>query len=119
VIAFDVAAASLAAWGYLLAARGGFWRCAERDEADAAGADEPSAWPAVGVIVPARNEADVIGETLGALLQQDYRGAVTIVVVDDDSTDETACVSREVARRAGAADRVSVLHAAQVPPGWQ
>jgi len=118
VIAFDVAAASLAAWGYLLAARGGFWRCAERDEADAAGADEPSAWPAVAVIVPARNEADVIGETLGALLQQDYRGAVTIVVVDDDSTDETARVSREVARRAGAADRVSVLDAPQVPPGW-
>ena len=121
MIAFDVAAVSLAAWGYLLAARGGFWRCAERDEADAAGAgaaDEPSAWPAVAVIVPARNEADVIGETLGALLQQDYRGAVTIVVVDDDSTDETARVSREAARRAGAADRVAVLDAPQVPPGW-
>jgi len=121
VIAFGAAAASLAAWSYLLAARGAFWRCAERDDADAtdAGApDEPAAWPTVAVIVPARNEADVIGETLGALLQQDYRGEVTIVVVDDDSTDGTARVGREAARRAAAADRVSILDAPAVPPGW-
>ena len=121
MIAFGAAAASLAAWSYLLAARGAFWRCAERDDADAtdAGApDEPAAWPTVAVIVPARNEADVIGETLGALLQQDYRGEVTIVVVDDDSTDGTARVGREAARRAAAADRVSILDAPAVPPGW-
>jgi len=121
LIAFDVAIASLLAWVYLLVARGGFWRCAERDDADAAGsrrADESAAWPAVAVIIPARNEADVIGDTLGALLQQDYRGEFTIVVVDDDSTDETARISRETARYAGAADRVSVMHAPPVPAGW-
>ena len=121
MIAFDVAIVSVLAWVYLLVARGGFWRCAERDDEDGAGSrrpDEPAAWPAVAVIVPARNEADVIGETLGALLQQDYRGEFTIVVVDDDSTDETARVSRETARRAGAADRVSVVRAPPVPVGW-
>ena len=120
MIAFAIACASLAAWGYLLVARGGFWRCAERDDADAAegASDETSAWPAVAVIVPARNEADVIGTTLDALLQQDYRGEITFVVVDDDSTDETARVSHAVALSAGAADRVSVLRSAAIPPGW-
>ena len=121
MIAFDVAIVSVLAWVYLLVARGGFWRCAERDDADTTRsrhADEAAAWPAVAVIVPARNEADVIGETLGALLQQDYRGEFAIVVVDDDSTDETARISRETARRAGAADRVSVLRAPSVPAGW-
>jgi hopene-associated glycosyltransferase HpnB len=121
MIALEVASASLLAWGYLLAGRGGFWRCAERDDAPSTGAGASaasSAWPAVAVIVPARNEADVIGETLGALLRQDYRGAVTIVVVDDDSTDETARISRDVARSGAAAERVSVVSAPPLPAGW-
>jgi cellulose synthase/poly-beta-1,6-N-acetylglucosamine synthase-like glycosyltransferase len=46
-------------------------------------------WPSVSVIVPARNEAEVLERTLESLFEQDYPGAWEIVVVDDRSTDST------------------------------
>lgn len=58
--------------------------------------------PWVTVVVPARDEAPVIGECIGDLAAQDYGGigqpAYDVVVVDDGSRDRTD----EVARRAGA-----------------
>ena len=65
-----VSAVGLAAWLYLLAARGGFWRADIRDEEDLAPA--PAAWPSVAAVVPARNEADVVGASVTSLLAQDY-----------------------------------------------
>ncbi len=56
---------------------------------------EPEAWPSVGVVIPARNEADFIGPTLSALDQQDYPGALSMVVIDERSTDITGDVARQ------------------------
>ncbi len=58
---FGLSGLSLLIWCVLLFARGGFWRtrCARpiaREQTDAI-----EAWPAVVAVVPARNEADVIG----------------------------------------------------------
>ncbi len=41
------------------------------------------------MVTPARNEADVVGQSMAALLAQDYPGTIYIVLVDDDSTDGT------------------------------
>jgi len=71
---------------------------------------EPAAWPAVRVLVPARNEADSLPRTLPALLAQDYPGDRRVVVIDDRSTDGTA----DVARSLGA----EVLKGADLPDGW-
>ena len=46
-------------------------------------------WPSISVIVPARNEAEVLERTLQSLLAQDYPGEWEIIVVDDRSTDQT------------------------------
>ena len=55
----------LAIWLYLIAARGGFWRAAERDDlAVAPGSDASRRWPAVSAVIPARDEAETIGETV-------------------------------------------------------
>ena len=56
---------------------------------------EPVAWPRVAVIVPARNEAAQLPETLPALLAQEYPGVWDVVLVDDRSTDATADRARE------------------------
>jgi peptidoglycan-N-acetylglucosamine deacetylase len=64
-----------------------------------------TAHPVVTVVVPAYNEARVIGRTLDSLLAQGYPG-LDIVVVDDGSTDGTF----EAARRDEA--RVRVLRQA-------
>ena len=51
--------------------------------------------PAVSIIVPAYNEAKVIGQTITSLLAQEYQGPLEIVVVDDGSPDATSAVVRE------------------------
>jgi hopene-associated glycosyltransferase HpnB len=109
---------SCGAWIYLFVARGGFWRAAERDDATLALPRRFDRWPRVVAVVPARNEADVIGENIGSLLRQSYPGNLSIVVVDDDSSDDTAAIAQDVALNYGAANRVTVLAAPRLPPGW-
>jgi hopene-associated glycosyltransferase HpnB len=70
----------------------------------------------VVAVVPARNEAAELPQTLDALLGQHH--PVRVVLVDDHSEDGTADVARAVAAAAGAADRLTVLASAPLPPGW-
>jgi hopene-associated glycosyltransferase HpnB len=109
-----LAAAALAAWLYLILARGAFWRCTERDDGPRQQVAEP---PSVAVVVPARNEADHIAASMASLLQQDYAGAWTIILVDDDSSDGTAKIAREqLAIRCAA--QLRIVSSAPLPVGW-
>jgi len=117
---------SLLIWVILLVARGGFWRARPMSALGATtikavGDDEVSRrgeWPALVAVVPARNEADVIGPAVGSLLRQDYPGAFHVIVIDDDSTDGTAAAAAATARDLGLEDRLTVLTAKPLPPGW-
>jgi glycosyltransferase involved in cell wall biosynthesis len=51
---------------------------------------DPGAWPKVSVIVPARDSAGTIGETLTAIASQDYPGEFEVVVAVGPSVDGTA-----------------------------
>jgi hopene-associated glycosyltransferase HpnB len=113
-----IAAFAVAAWIYLLWARAGFWRCAQRDDSDMAAAGENIAWPSVVAIVPARDEAAMIGESIRSLLRQDYRGSFAIVVVDDHSSDDTAVIVRQMAASGDARREVVVVAAPTLPEGW-
>ncbi|HKN30631.1 MAG TPA: glycosyltransferase [Roseiarcus sp.] len=109
--------ASLAVWLYLLAGRGRFWRGEELFETVRPDNERrfDGDWPRVTAIVPARDEADVIGQTVASLARQDYPGPFAVVVVDDQSSDGTA----SVARRAEVADRpLTVLQGESPPAGW-
>ncbi len=77
---------------------------------------EPEAWPSVGVVIPARNEADFIGPTLSALDQQDYPGALSMVVIDERSTDITGDVARAMARVMS--HHCEVVTGEPLPDGW-
>jgi len=76
------------------------------------------AWPSVVAIIPARDEADVIARSVGSLLRQDYPGAFSVIVVDDQSTDGTAAAALAAASEAQAADRLRVVAGTGPPPGW-
>jgi hopene-associated glycosyltransferase HpnB len=106
----------LAIWIFLILGRGMYWRAAERD--DGAQPPEPAAWPPVAVVVPARDEADVIARSIGSLLAQDYPGALRIILMDDGSSDGTARVAAEAAAELGRADILTVRAGAPLPPGW-
>ncbi|MGO9172875.1 MAG: glycosyltransferase [Rhodomicrobium sp.] len=111
-----LAGAGLAAWFYLLAARGGFWRANIRDETDFA--PDPAAWPTVAAVVPARNEADVIGASLTGLLTQDYPEPLQAVLVDDQSEDGTADAARSATSALDASDRLTLVEGKPLPQGW-
>lgn len=139
-----VAAASLlplAIWAYLLFGRGWFWLCRERDDSVAALAErgdavndrvyrsdstelypapsnESPAWPTVVAIIPARDEVDMIALSVGSLLRQDYPGAFSVIVVDDQSTDGTAAAASVAASEAQAAGRLQIVAGSGPPPGW-
>ena len=50
--------------------------------------------PRFSVVIPAYNEAEVLGDCLASLQEQDFPGPYEIVVVDNNSTDDTAAVAR-------------------------
>jgi hopene-associated glycosyltransferase HpnB len=109
----------LAIWFYLIAARGGFWRASERDDVDLVWhAPAGVSWAAVTAIIPARDEAACVGETVTSLLRQDYPGEFTVILVDDQSRDATASVAQEAAAALGAGGRLTVLPGRPLPAGW-
>ena len=113
-----LAGLSLAAWLYLIAFRGGFWSLTER-ESDLAPADAPSPKGLrVTAIVPARDEAQVIDESLSSLFLQRFDDAFEVLLVDDQSGDGTAALARACAERLGTADRLSVISTSGPEPGW-
>ena len=108
---------SLLIWVYLLLARGGFWRI---DPAESADQNAGGASPAVkiAVIIPARDEADVVGRAVQSLLQQTGAHRVHIFLVDDASTDGTAQAARAAAVDAGQVQNLSVVSGSALPLGW-
>ncbi|MGP0106855.1 glycosyltransferase, partial [Rhodoblastus sp.] len=105
----------LAIWLVLAFGRGGFWLCRDRDDLDQPPA--PSAWPRVVAVVPARDEAALIGQSLGSLLAQDYPGDFRVIVVDDRSSDGTADRARAAAA-ASSPGRLTIVSGAPLPVGW-
>jgi hopene-associated glycosyltransferase HpnB len=110
-----LAAVSLLIWLYLWFGHGGFWQSGPVLPLGAgqATATHPRATPSVAVIVPARDEAPLIANTLRSLLAQDYAGPFRVILVDDGSTDGTGRTA------AGLDDpRLTVISGAARPAGW-
>jgi hypothetical protein len=101
----------LAVWDYPLLGRGGFWLGRERDDAAAALAS-PAVWPEIVAVIPARDEAQSIGMTVASLMRRDYPGRLSLVVVDDQSSDGAAEAARAAARLGVVAGRAPRLMAA-------
>ncbi len=104
-----LALASLLGWLGVLLGTARAWDLRPIAEDEPAPPD-PARWPSLAVLIPARNEAEVLPATLPALLAQDYPGAWHLVVVDDRSTDDTA----EVAHACGARH----VPGTDLPEGW-
>jgi hopene-associated glycosyltransferase HpnB len=115
VILVAACVVAAAAWAYLLAGHGGFWRTDVRLPGRP-GAAGPARRPSVVAVVPARDEAEILPETLPTLLAQDYPGEFSVVLVDDASTDRTAAAAVALAAPAGVPLRV--VSGRPPPAGW-
>lgn len=111
-VGFFLAALSLAVWLHMLMFRGHFWLFRERDTVGAP-PDGKTYWPRVVAVVPARNEADGIERVAQSLDAQDYPGEFRIIVVDDQSTDDTARRVRNLG-----SNRVVLISGSPRPSGW-
>jgi hopene-associated glycosyltransferase HpnB len=111
VTATTIGVATVAIWVYLLFFRGGFWWAPYRLTVIAS-----ASAPSVVAVIPARDESAVIGRGIASLLAQEYPGSFHILVVDDQSSDDTAEIARAAA--SGAANRLSICLGQAVPPGW-
>ncbi|MFJ8045208.1 glycosyltransferase [Kitasatospora sp. NPDC096147] len=107
-----VSVVSLAAWVWLTVGQGFFWRTDQRLPRRVA----PGRWPSVVVLVPARDEAEVLPRSLPSVLAQRYPGSARVVLIDDHSTDGTGAL----AQRLGAAGGLplTVTTPPPLPPGW-
>lgn len=108
-----IAAGSLAAWLWLLLGQGFFWRTDVRLPP----LRDPDDWPYVCVVVPARDEAAVLPESLPSLLAQDYPGRAEVFLVDDGSSDGTGDLAGELSRRFGGLP-LTVSSPGEPPAGW-
>src|SRR5215469_1475118 len=105
-----LAALCCAAWLYLIALHGRFWNSGPVLREDRM----PSSAAKVTVVVPARDEAENIGRSISSLLAQEYSGELSVVLVDDNSTDGTA----EIAASLPSHERLTIISGQPLPSGW-
>ncbi|MGW4750084.1 glycosyltransferase [Streptomyces sp. NPDC004290] len=105
---------SLAVWLWLLLGQGFFWRTDQRLPPVRRA---PGGWPRVAVVVPARDEAEVLPLSLPSLLVQDYPGTAEVFLVDDGSTDGTGKLAVELSERYGGLP-LTVVSPGEPEPGW-
>ena len=106
---FGIASGAVSAgiWTYLACFRGGFWRLQQKLRAGSAAATEP-----VTAVIPARDEAELIGDAVRSLRLQVFEGLFRIIIANDESTDATA----DVAMQSGAD---MVIPVPPRPSGWK
>jgi hopene-associated glycosyltransferase HpnB len=102
-------------WLTLVLGRGGFWRI-KKWMLPLPAAEVPPR--SVAVVIPARNESDVIGSAIASLAAQQPSGPLSIFVVDDESDDGTAEIAKRAAAIASATTQVSVIRSRPLPTGW-
>lgn len=107
---------SLLIWVGMLVFWGQFWRADQ--QLDTQDVSSLASWPAVAVVIPARNEAELIGTAVRSHLTQTYPGPFSIVLVDDQSTDGTAAIATQVAKDLGKANSLTILSGTSLPAGW-
>ncbi len=114
-ILFAIMLGVLGTWLYLLAYTIRSYMYAPRLSSSYRDDDnDPSSKPRVDIIVPARDEERFIARCLNSLLKQRYTN-FRIIAVDDSSSDATARIMEEFAKRDA---RVLFIHAGEKPDGW-
>jgi chlorobactene glucosyltransferase len=70
--------------------------------------------PRLSILIPARNETAVIGQTIHALLSQTYAN-FELILLDDQSDDGTGTTATQAA---GGDGRFRLISGTPLPPGW-
>lgn len=107
---FAASILSLLIWVSLVFFRDGFWKGRQRlgrPQQDMVGT------PSVLALIPARDEAETIGAVISAIRAQNYPGALSIVLVDDQSSDATVAQAK-----AASLFDLRIVRTPDKPAGW-
>lgn len=102
----------LLAWLYLASFHGRFW------STQFPAPPAPARPVKVIAVIPARDEADTIGQTVAAVLSQRGFEDLVLILVDDQSSDGTAEAARRAAQTIQAEARLQIITGAPLPDGW-
>ena len=106
---------SLLIWIILVTSRDGFWKTDQRLP-DVGDFFQTHPAPPIVVVIPARNEAEMLPQSLRSLLKQTYPGKFSIVIVDDHSSDNTFQVARDLSQETDM--EVVLVRGESLPEGW-
>jgi hopene-associated glycosyltransferase HpnB len=98
-------------WGY-------FWKTDQQLETTI---EQLEKYPSVCAVIPARNEAECLSIALSSIFAQDYPGCLSVILVDDRSTDDTAKIALETATETKSSNlnkQFKLLTAEPLPLGW-
>jgi len=109
---------SLLVWIYFCLDRGKFWKTDQQLPHAALTNPQQKTWPSVSVIIPARNEAQMLPQTLPSILGQVYGGPLHVFLIDDNSNDDTSAVTMSIAEKLGCKEKLTVIDAGSPIPGW-
>lgn len=73
----------------------------------------PAQLPAVSVVIPAFNEERRLAKALRSIQKQTYKGAIEVIVVDNNSTDKTIAVAKKFGARVISETRRGVAYCRQ------
>lgn len=115
LISIILTSLSLIIWLYLILFRGKFWLCNQFIPEEKISLNS---YPSVSVIIPARNEAEVLPISLNSLLNQDYQGKLTINLIDDQSTDNTSKIAEKIAQKNSKSIKLNIIKGQALPQDW-
>jgi hopene-associated glycosyltransferase HpnB len=101
-------------WVGILFFRGGFWRADQRLEIKPE-AGISGEWPEVVCVIPARNESKTIAKTVASLTDQNYPGKFHVIVVDDNSDDNTSVIASSTTKHP---HLLHILEGKPLEKGW-
>lgn len=116
---FWLSAIATTIWIGLLLLWGRFWKADQMlDDEQSQVSKLKGTWPSVAVVIPARNEADLIERVVRSHLTCPYPGELSILLIDDKSTDKTALIATQTAKSLNKTELLTVLSGTTLPDEW-
>lgn len=79
--------------------------------------EESQELPHISVLIPARNEEEVLPETLPFIAKQDYPH-LEVILIDDHSTDKTREVAQKIQQENNLKDILKIVSGKELEEGW-
>jgi hopene-associated glycosyltransferase HpnB len=107
---------SLMIWLFLLLFWGNFWWTNRQINSPQ---NSIEFYPHVSIIIPARNESETLPVSLPSVLNQDYPGQWSVILIDDNSSDCTTQVAQNIAKKNDQINRIKIVQGKKLPSNWK